>query len=119
MTDPITILYFYRTRWGSHDEFMTLFRRNHWPILQEQLAAGRYTAVEQFTPRFHGDGHADWDILVSITYRDWAAIQEHSDAEIARQLYPDQEAFRDEEARRFALLDAHWDVVLESRPLDG
>ena len=119
MTDPITILYFYRTKWGSHDEFMALFRRNHWPILKEQLAAGRYTAVELFTPRFHGDGRADWDILVSITYRDWAAIQEHSDAEIARQLYPDQEAFRDEEARRFALLDAHWDVVLESRPLDG
>ena len=119
MTDQITILYFYRTRWGSHDEFMTLFRRNHWPILKEQLAAGRYTAVELFTPRFHGDGHADWDILVSITYRDWVAIQEHSDAEIARRLYPDQDTFKEEEARRFALLDAHWDVVLEARPLDG
>ena len=119
MTDPITILYFYRTKWGSPDEFMALFRRNHWPILQEQLAAGRYTAVELYTPRFHGDGRADWDILVSITYRDWSAIQEHSDAEIARRLYPDQEAFKAEEGQRFALLDAHWDVVLESRPLDG
>lgn len=118
MTEPITILYFYRTRWGSHDEFMTLFRRNHWPILREQLAAGRYTAVELATPRFHGAGHADWDILVSITYRDWAAIQEHSDAEIARRLYPDQDAFKAEEQARFALLEAHWDVVLESRPLD-
>ena len=75
--------------------------------------------VELWTPRFHGDGRADWDVLVSITYRDWAAIQEHSDAEIARRLYPDQEAFKAEESRRFALLDAHWDVVLESRPLDG
>ena len=119
MTDPVTILYFYRTRWGSHDEFMALFRRNHWPILKEQLAAGRYTAVELSTPRFHGDGRADWDVLVSITYRDWAAIQEHSDAEIARRLFPDQEAFKAEEARRFSLLDAHWDVVLEARPLAG
>ena len=119
MTEPITILYFYRTKWGSHDEFMSLFRRNHLPILKEQQAAGRYTAVELYTPRFHGDGRADWDILVSITYRDWAAIQEHSDAEIARRLYPDQDAFKAEEAQRFALLDAHWDVVLETRPLDG
>ena len=86
---------------------MALFRRNHWPILKEQLAAGRYTAVELSTPRFHGEGRADWDILVSITYRDWAAIQEHSDAEIARRLYPDQEAFQAEEPRRFSLLDAH------------
>lgn len=118
MTEPIEVLYFYRTTWGSHDEFVALFRKNHLPILREQLAAGRFTALEMWTPRFHGDGRADWDILVSITYRDWDAIQEHSDAEIAARLYPDQETFRAEEARRFALLDAHWDVVLERRPLD-
>ena len=119
MSAPIEVLYFYRTRWGSHDEFVDLLRRNHWPILREQLAAGRYTAVEMWTPRFHGEGRADWDVLVSITYRDWAAIQEHGDAEIARRLYPDQEAFKAAEAHRFELLEAHWDVVLESRPLDG
>jgi hypothetical protein len=119
MSDAITVLYFYRTKWGCHDQFMALFRRNHWPILREQLAAGRYTAVDLATPRFHGDGRADWDVLVSITYRDWAAIQEHSDAEIAARLYPDQEAFRAEERERFSLLDAHWDVVLERRSLDG
>jgi triphosphoribosyl-dephospho-CoA synthetase len=118
MTEPIEVLYFYRTRWGAHDEFTDLFRKNHWPILREELAAGRYTAVEMWTPRFHGDGRADWDLLVSITYRDWAAMQEHSDAEIARRLYPDQATFRAEEQRRFELLDAHWDVVLEARPLE-
>lgn len=114
----VEVLYFYRTRWGSHDEFVELFRRNHWPLLREQLAAGRYTAVEMWTPRFHGEGRADWDLLVSITYRDWAAIEEHSDAEVARRLFPDQEAYREEERRRFSLLEAHWDVVLESRPLE-
>ena len=118
MADPIEVLYFYRTKWGSHDEFVELFRRNHWPILREELAAGRFTAVELWTPRFHGDGRADWDVLVSITYRDWAAMQEHGDAEIARRLYPDQAQFKADEARRFSLLDAHWDVVLETRPLE-
>jgi hypothetical protein len=118
MTDEIEVLYFYRTRWGAHDEFVALFRKNHWPILREQLAAGRFKDVQLWTPRFHGDGRADWDVLVSITYRDWAAMQEHSDAEIAARLYPDQAAFKREEEQRFALLDAHWDVVLESRPLD-
>ena len=118
MSEPIEVLYFYRTKWGAHDEFVELLRRNHWPILREQLAAGRYTAVEMWTPRFHGDGRADWDVLVSITYRDWAAIQEHSDAEVARRLYPDQETFKAEERQRFALLEAHWDVVLETRPLE-
>jgi hypothetical protein len=119
MSDPVEVLYFYRTRWGAHDEFMELFRRNHWPILREQLAAGRFLAVEAWTPRFHGDGRADWDVLVSITYRDWSALEEHSDADIARRLYPDQERLKVEERRRFELLEAHWDVVLEPRPLEG
>ena len=118
MSDPVEVLYFYRTRWGAHDEFVELFLANHWPILREQIGTGRHLAVEMWTPRFHGDGRADWDVLVSITYRDWAAMQEHTDAEIASRLYPDQEAFRAEEAQRFALLDAHWDVVLEPRPLN-
>ena len=118
MADEIEVLYFYRTKWGAHDEFVGLFRKNHWPILQAQWDAGRYTNVELWTPRFHGDGRADWDVLVSITYRDWAAMQEHTDAEIAARLYPDQATFKREEQQRFALLDAHWDVVLETRPLD-
>jgi hypothetical protein len=117
MSDPIEILYFYRTGWGAHDEFVALFRKNHWPILRDQLEAGRFTDVWMATPRFHGDGRADWDVVVSITYRDWAAIQDHSEAEIARRLYPDQETFKAEEQRRFSLLEAHWDVPLERRPL--
>lgn len=117
-TGPVEVLYFYRTRWGSHDEFLDLFRRNHWPILREQLAGGRFFDVQLWAPRFHGAGEAGWDVLVSITYRDWAAMEEHSDGDIVRRLYPDQERFRAEEARRFALLEAHWDVVLEPQPLD-
>ena len=118
MSQPVEVLYFYRTRWGAHEEFVELFRRNHWPILREQWAAGRYENVELCVPRFHGDGAAAWDVMVSITYRDWAAVEEHADPELVHRLYPDQEAFRAEEARRFALLEAHWETVLEPRPLE-
>ncbi|HEX9549529.1 MAG TPA: hypothetical protein VF971_00400 [Candidatus Limnocylindrales bacterium] len=114
---PVTVAYFYLTGWGDHDEFVGLFDRNHWPILREQLAAGRFLDVTASKPRFHGDGRADWDFLVTITYRDWAAIEEHSDAEIARRLFPDQDRYRAEERRRFSLLKAHWDVVLEPHAL--
>ena len=115
--EPVTIAYYYRTRWGTHDEFVALFERNHWPILRAQKASGRYLAVTAVTPRFHGDGRADWDFLVTITYRDWAAVQEHSDRAIAARLYPDRERFKAEEVRRFSLLEAHWDVVLENHAL--
>ena len=116
MSDPVEVLYFYRTRWGAHDEFVELFKKNHWPILREQLASGRFTAVEMFTPRFHGDGRADWDVMVTIVYRDWAAMEEHSEKEITKRLFPDQGRFGEEERRRFTILDAHWDVPLDSLP---
>jgi hypothetical protein len=118
MARPVEVLYFYRTRWGAHDEFVELFTRNHWPVLREQLASGRLLAVEMSTPRWHGDGRADWDVLVAITFRDWAALEVHTGPEIARRLFPDQDRFRAEERRRFELLEAHWDTVLEPRPLD-
>lgn len=114
---PVQVAYYYRVQWGHHDEFLELFERNHWPILREQLAAGRLLEVRLFTPRFHGDGRADWNVLVTITYRDWAALEEHSDRAIAEQLYPDQARFAAEERRRFELVEAHWDVPLEERRL--
>lgn len=115
---PVTIEYYYRVRWGAHDEFWQLFRRNHYPILAEQICTGRLLEVRAFVPRFHGDGRADWNLLVRITYRDWEAVEAHAEPEIAARLYPDQEGFRAEEQRRFELLEAHWDVPLEERDFD-
>ena len=108
----ITAAYYYRVKWGHHEEWLELFRRNHWPILREQLHGGRFTDVRLYEPRFHGDGRADWDVMVTITYRDWAALEAHSEADLKLRLYPDQERFLLEEARRFELLEAHWDVAL-------
>ncbi len=117
MGEPVRVAYYYRTCWGGHDEFVELFTRNHWPVLREQLAEGRFLDVTLELPRFHGDGRADWDVLVTIVYRDWAAMEEHSDREIIGRLFPDQETYRAEERRRFELLEAHWDVPLETKPL--
>jgi hypothetical protein len=116
MPGPVTALYFYKTRWGCHDEFIELFERNHLPILQAQVEEGRLLEVRRFVPRFHGDGRADWDVLVTITYRDWAALEAHSEADIAKRLFPDQAKYAEEERRRFELLEAHWDVPLDERP---
>ena len=117
MSEPVEVLYFYRTTWGAHDEFVELFLKNHWPILRDQIDSGRHLAVEMWTPRFHGDGRADWNVLVTIVYRDWAAMEDHSEGSIAERLYPDQETFRAEERRRFEILEAHWDVPLEAHAL--
>jgi hypothetical protein len=118
-SEPVSVAYFYRVRWGAIDEFIELFERNHWPILRDQLASGRLLDVRAATPRFHGDGRADWNFLVTITYGDWEALEAHSEADIAARLFPDQDRYRAEERRRFDLLDAHWDVPLEEHALPG
>ena len=88
------------------------------PVTVDQLRSGRFTALHAYRPRLHGHGAADWHFMVTITHRDWAAAGPHSDAEIAARLFPDQERYRAEERRRFEILEAHWDVILEELPLE-
>ncbi len=108
-----TVWYFYKVRWGFQDEFLELFRRNHYPVLTAQLGE-RFSSLRTYEPKYHGDGRADWTFAVAITYPNQAAMMSPSkEAEIARAMFPDQERFRREEHRRFELLDAHWDVLLK------
>ena len=115
-----TTWYFYRVKWGYQDEFVNLFRKNHYPVLKEEMKSGRITAVRTFVPTYHGDGRADCTFAVAITYRDTAAMTGPSNEdEITKRLYPDQATFRREEQRRFEILDAHWDVPLNELDLDA
>ena len=115
-----TAWYFYRVKWGYQDEFVTLFRKNHYPVLREQMKTGRITAVRTFVPTYHGDGRADWTFAVAITFRDTAAMVGPSgEADIVKKLYPDQATFQREERRRFEILDAHWDVPLNEVDMEG
>jgi hypothetical protein len=114
-----TAWYFYRVKWGNQDEFVALFRKNHYPVLREQMKTGRITAVRTYVPTYHGDGRADWTFAVAITFRDVAAMVGPSgEADIVRKLYPDQTVFQREEKRRFEILDAHWDVPLNELDMD-
>ena len=115
-----TVWYFYRVKWGFQDEFVRLFRKNHFPVLKEEMKAGRIKDVRTFVPTYHGDGRADWTFAVVITYRDTATMTGPSnDAEIVKRLYPDAATFAREEQRRFEILDAHWDVPLNELDMDA
>ncbi len=114
---PVTVQYFYKIRWGFQDEFVELFERNHWPLLRAQMESGRMLDVRAYEPLFHGDGRGDWTFEVTITYRDWASMEEHTDPAIVARLYPDAEKLKREEQRRFELIEAHWDTPLEEHAL--
>lgn len=111
---PVRTAYYYKIKWGAQEEFERLFFKNHYPVLKAQMGdKGRIVGVEVMRPTYHGDGRADWTFLVVISYANLSAmVGPNEEAAIQKRLYPDQEAFKKEEQRRFELLDAHWDVPL-------
>ena len=116
--EPVAVAYYYKVKWGFQDEFVALFKKNHYPILEAQIKTGRYLRVETYTPRFHGDGRADWTFLTIIVYRNWQAINSGpQEKQFVKEMYPDQEIFKREEQRRFELVEAHWDIPLKPVPM--
>ncbi len=109
-----TIEYYYKVRWGSADEFIRLFRKNHLPVLQKQVEMGRILKVSAVKPRLHGTEDGRWDYRVTLVFKDIALLNDGFDeAALAKSLFPDQETFRKEEQRRFEILLAHWDLPIE------
>ncbi len=116
--EPVSVAYFYTVKWGYQQEFLSLFAKNHYPVLKEQVKSGRILDIKTYEPTFHGDGRADWTFMVVLTFKNWQVLSDASEEEaIKLRLYPDQAAFLKEEQRRFEILEAHWDVPLKPAAL--
>ena len=116
--EPITTEHYYRIKWGSAEEFKRLYKRNHEPILMELKKQGFITEIRTEEPFTHMAGGQRWDLRVTITFRDPAAavvvggdFDKASDA-VKAKLYTDIKTFEAEEAKRFSLLEEHWDVIV-------
>jgi hypothetical protein len=111
--------YYYKAKWGFADEFIRLFKKNHFPVLKKQIETGRIVEVTASRPRYHATEDGRWDYRVTIVWKNVAASIDNSGEDaIIKQLYPDQETFRREEQRRFEILLGHWDVPVVPVPLD-
>src|SRR5687767_5866916 len=116
---PYVVEYYYKAKWGYADEFIRLFKKNHYPVLKKQVDTGRMVQVTAVRPRYHHTEDGRWDYRVTIVFKNLVAAHEAGGEEaIIKQLYPDQETFKREEQRRFEILLAHWDVPVVSVALD-
>ncbi len=112
---PFVVEYYYKVRWGQQEEFIALFRKNHFPVLAREMETGKILEVSAVAPRYHATEDGRWDYRVTIAFRDVAAaFSGPLPEEELRKLFPDKETFEREERRRFEILDAHWDVPLVS-----
>lgn len=106
--------YYYKVKWGFAEEFMTLFKKNHYPLLVKQQEMGRIVSFKIEAPTFHATEDSRWDFRVTVVWKDRnTPFDESFDSkQLIANIYPDQVTFKKEEQRRFELLIAHWDVAI-------
>ena len=110
---PFTVEYYYKIKWGYFEEFMELYMKNHWPSIQSSIESGDFISAKIERPYNHV-GEADrWDLRVTVVWKNalMAFGLDDFDAEaFDKKLYPDQERWKQEEQRRFELIEEHMDV---------
>ena len=116
---PFVVEYYYKAKWGHADEFLTLFKKNHYPLLKKQVEMGRMVKVWVDQPRYHTTEDGRWDYRVTIVFKNATVANEPFDEDaLKKQMFPDQAAYGKEEQRRFEILDAHWDLPVKSLDID-
>jgi hypothetical protein len=117
---PYVIEYYYKAKWGHADEFLTLFKKNHYPVLKKEMELGRMLKVTMAAPRYHATEDGRWDFRVTIVFKNAAIANDNFDSgALIKQLFPDQDTYKREEQRRFEILESHSDVPIKDVDLDG
>jgi hypothetical protein len=116
---PYVIEYYYKTKWGHADEFLKLFKKNHYPLLKKEVEMGRMVKVWMDQPRYHTTEDGRWDYRVTIVFKNSTVANEPFEEDaLKKQLWPDQAVYEREEQRRFEILDAHWDLPVKTLDLE-
>ena len=117
--EPYVIEYSYKTKWGHAEEFLALFKKNHYPVLKKEMELGRILKVSVVAPRLHASEDARWDYRVVIVFKNAATANDNFDSgTISKKLFPDQDTFTKEEQRRFEILESHTDVPIKEVDVD-
>jgi hypothetical protein len=91
---PFFVEYYYKTKWGHADEFLTLFKKNHYPLLKKEVEMGRMLKVWMDQPRYHTTEDGRWDYRVTIVFKNATVANEPFDEDaLKKQLYPDQDTY--------------------------
>lgn len=116
---PYSVEYYYKVKWGYFDEFMDLYKKNHYPILKELKKQGQILDMKAVYPINHGPESGRWDFRFTIIFKDYAASRNQElSKSITLQLFPDQENFKKEEQHRFEILMEHIDVPIREENLE-
>jgi hypothetical protein len=113
--DPsFTIENYYKVKWGYADEFINLWKTNHYPLLKKAQAKGDIINVTAEKPKLHSGEDTRWDFKVTIVFKNAVlAFDADLTTPYKKELYSDLNKLTRDEQHRFELLIAHWDVMIE------
>jgi hypothetical protein len=109
---PVIVEWVYRIQYGHQDEWWRIFKKYQIAILERQKQLGYVKEYTVFAPSLHTSEDSRWDYRVIIVRASEDPPPGQSEAEIARQLFPDQGTFTREENRRWELTTNHWDLPI-------
>jgi hypothetical protein len=73
---PYRVEYYYKTTWGHAEEFIRLFKKNHYPILKKQVELGRLLQISADRPRLHATEDGRWDYRVTLVWKNVLATDD-------------------------------------------
>jgi hypothetical protein len=113
--ESFTVENYYKVKWGYADEFIDLWKKNHYPLLKKAQEKGDILRVTAEKPKLHSGEDTRWDFRVTIVFKNaLLAFDPDLTTPYKKQLYPDAEKLIKDEQHRFELLLAHWDVMVEN-----
>jgi hypothetical protein len=109
-----TIENYYKIKWGFAEEFITLWKVNHYPLLKKAIEKGDIISVKAEKPLLHSGEDTRWDFKVTIVFKNSdAGLNPNLTEPYKKLLYPDTAKLKLAEQHRFELLLAHWDIMIE------
>ena len=101
---------YYKLPPGRQDEWLALYKKYHYPLVQYMIVHNQMTSEKIYTRAIH-QLKPSWDIAIVIVFPPAGQRQkpEFTRAQLIRKLYPDIEDYVKGERQRWALTLEEWD----------
>lgn len=112
---PVTMAVYYKVPPGKRAEWLELYKKYHYPVMNHFVADGIIKSVHIYQRRFRAESPA-WDYEVVLVWRDWAAIEEGHVKEpgLIETMYAgNMPAYKGADQKRFELTADVWIDILE------
>ena len=113
--EHFTVENYYKVKWGFAEEFIDLWKVNHYPLLKKAIEKKDIISVVAEKPKLHNGEDTRWDFKVTLVFKDAKTAFDPQLTEPYKKLiYADLEKLKKDEQHRFELLLSHWDIMTET-----